>query len=1114
MRDDFYQHIISALQGPLDADLFEHCACDLLRSAYPTLAPIKGGSDSGMDGAIADGLGEPFPMVCTTDVDVLRNLTRSLKSYVAHGGQRRKAVLATSRPLTPLRKRNLSRRASELGFQLINIHDQTAMADLLYHSPEWCRDLLGITGNPPALSVVPLTVRPLLDQPLVGRKADLEWLRSGTGDKLLLGQPGSGKTFLLYKLAREGRGLFVVDRDRGTIAAAIRAQQPCTLIIDDAHTNTELLMTLLQMRAELGIEFSILASSWPGERATIADLLGLSSSSIHELEPLDRDQIVEVIHGAGIGGPDRLIGEIVDQSDGRPGLAVTLAHLCLQGGVRDVALGDALSGSLLRFLTSVVGSRAKFILAAFALGGDAGMSCAAVASETRMNLVNLTDLTSKLAAGGVILQTRTGCLAVRPRALRHALVRDVFFGEASSMPIDGLLARAEDESSMVLELIAARGRGAAVQDSLLVPRLESLDWSKTWEAYAALGRREVLSVLRTHPELVIAVAHPALHYAPELAIPLLLSRAVGDDRQLHAWPEHPLRLIQDWVKEGYPGTDEATRRRQLVGKAAEDWLIQGKDSGVGFAALRAALTPHFERQSLDPGKGTKVTISFGGLAESDIAAIQGLWPAATHLVETLAIIDWKAVREIAEDWAYPGRINANLSNEVRLAMKSFAACMLRDIVRIGSEHPGILHWADAVAQRIDCDIQVCLDPVFETLYPQENLDDFRHAAEEQASIVLELACSWADQEPSEIAKAISRAEREAGLADVRWPRWTPLLCSKIAKATRTPTLWVHALMQEGLSPDLIEPFLLASSELREPEWPTLARECLASAYSRPAALSVLLTAADTPPEVLDGALGYLHEYAQLVKVLCLRAQVPPATLTRLLQHEEAIVAEMAALGMWHARDRIPVEESLRADWRKAVIKVVEEDYWLTQVFQEDPTLARDWLEARLSEGFKHSYRHDSGLKAAVSALGPEERSQLLFRLPDDYGLEAVVQLLVGDDLDLYAQLLRRGDLEHYHLTPLGGHPDDKWIAKAKLAIGAGYDADLVAHAAVWASPEGFSFWGSEAAVWSEWIERFEPLRKHDDGDIRAVGEAGKRQSTANRNRALAEERHEAIYGLR
>ena len=598
----------------------------------------------------------------------------------------------------------------ELGFQLINIHDQTAIADLLYRSPEWCRDLLGITGNPPALSVLPLTVRPLLDQPLIGREADLQWLGFSSGDKLLVGQPSSGKTFLLYRLAREGRGVFVVDSDRGAIAASIRAQQPRTLIVDDAHTNTELLVTLLQMRNELGIEFSLLASSWPGERATITDLLGLSSGNVRELDPLDRDQMVEVIHEAGIGGPDHLIGEIVNQSEGRPGLAVTLAHLCLQGGVRDVALGDALSGSLLRFFTPIVGSRAKVILAAFALGGNAGMSCATVASETRMNLVDLADLTSKLAAGGVIFQTRTGCLAVRPRALRHALVHDVFFGEASSLPIDGLLAQAESQSSVVLELIAARGRGAAVPDSQLVPMLESLNWSETWDAYAALGRREVQAVLRAHPELVTAVAHPALHYVPELAIPLLLSGAIGDNRQLHAWPEHPLRLIQDWIKEGYPGTDEAIRRRQLVWKAAQDWLIQGKDSGVGFAALRAALTPHFERQALDPGRGTKITISFGGLAESDIAAIQGLWPAVTRLVETLAIIDWKVFREIAEDWAYPGHINADLSNEVRLLMRSLAASMLRDIVRMGSDHPAVVHWADAIARRIDCDIQVKLDP--------------------------------------------------------------------------------------------------------------------------------------------------------------------------------------------------------------------------------------------------------------------------------------------------------------------------------------------------------------------------------------------------------------------
>jgi hypothetical protein len=36
-RDPFYRQIIERLQGKLDPDLFESCAADLLREAYPTL---------------------------------------------------------------------------------------------------------------------------------------------------------------------------------------------------------------------------------------------------------------------------------------------------------------------------------------------------------------------------------------------------------------------------------------------------------------------------------------------------------------------------------------------------------------------------------------------------------------------------------------------------------------------------------------------------------------------------------------------------------------------------------------------------------------------------------------------------------------------------------------------------------------------------------------------------------------------------------------------------------------------------------------------------------------------------------------------------------------------
>ena len=122
MRDPFYQQIIERLKGRVDPDLFEACASDILRTDFPTLVPIRGGGDAGMDGAVADGKGLPFPLICTTSEDVIGNLTSSLKSYLKEGGTRQEAILATTQELTPKRRRNLESRAQELGFVLIRFY--------------------------------------------------------------------------------------------------------------------------------------------------------------------------------------------------------------------------------------------------------------------------------------------------------------------------------------------------------------------------------------------------------------------------------------------------------------------------------------------------------------------------------------------------------------------------------------------------------------------------------------------------------------------------------------------------------------------------------------------------------------------------------------------------------------------------------------------------------------------------------------------------------------------------------------------------------------------------------------------------------------------------------
>ncbi|NJL26730.1 MAG: hypothetical protein HC897_02075 [Thermoanaerobaculia bacterium] len=175
-----------------------------------------------MDGAIADGEAEPYPLVCTTGEDVIGNLTASLESYLSKGGERRKVVLATSQSLTARQRRNLEARAREKGFLLVQTIEQRGIADRLCGSSRWSKELLGLSGTPPALSSVPKTRRSLGEIELLGREADLAWLQETSGDRLVVGEPGSGKTYLLQHLVREGWGLFLNSDDRTEIANALR----------------------------------------------------------------------------------------------------------------------------------------------------------------------------------------------------------------------------------------------------------------------------------------------------------------------------------------------------------------------------------------------------------------------------------------------------------------------------------------------------------------------------------------------------------------------------------------------------------------------------------------------------------------------------------------------------------------------------------------------------------------------------------------------------------------------------------------------------------------------------------------------------------------------------
>ena len=327
VRDPLYRSIQKGLAERLDPDLFERCAVELLREVYPGIVPITGGDDGGMDGSISIGTGSPLPLIATTTAAerVSGNLKRNLRSYWRAGGSAQEAVLATSQALGGRRKRNLEKRARELGFTLCNIHDRDDFVGRLYRNPAWRKQLLGLTGDLPALSALPGRAGSRLTLDLAGREREMDWLRRARGDVVLVGQPGVGKTALLEELAKEGGGLFptvswtggamvVTSGDMRRIADAYRAQRPPRIFVDDVHLADMLIPSMIRLRDDIGADFGIVATTWPSFGGDVQRELHCPPESVFRVGGLDRKTASEIVRQVHAGFSDDLVGEILDQS--------------------------------------------------------------------------------------------------------------------------------------------------------------------------------------------------------------------------------------------------------------------------------------------------------------------------------------------------------------------------------------------------------------------------------------------------------------------------------------------------------------------------------------------------------------------------------------------------------------------------------------------------------------------------------------------------------------------------------------------------------------------------------------------------------------------------------
>lgn len=1148
-----YSDIINRLEQLRDHALFEQFAVDFLCSRGHDAALIPGGSDDGMDVAIFDGEGEPYPGTVTISPDVIGNMTKSLTQYKDKGRPRRKCIVVTSESLTARRIKNLYNRASKLDFTLVQVYGQNEIATYLYTNARWREDLLQLLGYPSAVSKKPPTNRPFADRDLVGREEAVDWLRNTLGHRLLVGESGAGKTSLLYQLAQEEEqnAWFVVRGDIGEIANAIREFDPKVLMLDGVYNDKAFVEEMLNLRhhEEVNGDFDLIVTCWNGDREDYESDLDIPSNSTFVLGRLTQDQMVEVIREAGIPDNVWLINEIVHQAAGLPGFAVTIAGLVLRGEMEKIRSAKVLSATILRFYKQIIDGPVQDILACFALGGHSGMHKDSVSVQLGIPPYELRAMVENLEAGGIVseVQNRQDHISVRPDALRHALIKDVFLSGVPSLSrsaFNRLVVESPDPKATAMELIRAKARGGKFEKGYLETYIASLEsrlweerqqilstlsphqreflampqevWSKheriykVWEEYAGLGKAEAAWVIENFNGKYSLLALPLLHHIPQHAIPKLLTEAIGDDRTLHSHPDHPLRLLQDWTKSIYQSEEEAVRRRSTILKSAKRWLLEGNDPRTGYKAILFAVIPYVEGWKSAPGSGDSGTYPTAFLPNDQLPRLHKFWKEIMASVKDIHVPDWQVFLDTIRDWAYPFHLESP-PEDVRQSMISSAREMALDVKEAAANLIGVLYRLRRLMEQSYPDLEIFKDDVIDTLYPARDLEsEWKQEVDSWQRATGALADKWKKLQPQEVIRRLISFEPEL---QQEGPRLTPSLCYRLATQTPDPLLWFDLMLPTTLPSDIVMPFLQEAIRRDTTGWEQKLRSSFETERLRGHAFQIIFTHLHVPDDLKQAAWSIAGQYVGNLQQLLWSDQLAPETMIKLFTHPDKSLVAMLAVQLWQHNKGI-IADATRPLWEQAIVKCCEGDYWLREIFKVEAELAIRWFERRFVEGsFDPPYEFRSEFSKVFAEWSLDARRKLLDIVPDGYSYNDLIVAIVGDNSALYELLLQQADrTQSTLLSPLHRSIDSVWTDFAKLAHERGHaPKEIVTHTFIAVGiPD--SWVGKYSNVWRRWRDQFEAIRNHKDEIIRHIAEVGYQRSNDQYEAELKKERDEDVYG--
>lgn len=1084
---------------------FERVACALLQPLYPGLSAVEGGHDFGRDGDIYFPLPGSGPdargRLMVTTGDPVDNMRGGLRRLVEEEQRVDLVVMICSRAVSARTRRSLAKLCQERDLPDPHVFARSWLVIALVNSPLWRERLTGVAGR----------LESLLDSPLVGsasegigsaeifgRDAERQQAQQFIDDAVdfvVTGQPGVGKTRLVQELAREVK--FLMSAEQGQVLDDLLSARPAAVVVDDAQMRLPELGLLRRARQQEDLSFSIVATTWPDKLQEVAEYLPGASELM--VPPLVRADVDALLQAVGVTG-HRARLSILDQARGRPGWALALCDLLLNGDGFQVATGSALVANVERFLLASTGSETSVdaLACVAAIGHATTKDVQRLAPLVGIAPADLSGLFYRLAHNGLLSQA-TGAWSLQPSLLGPLIARWFFvsparrdmstvvdvFPERTTRIDDGVLLAAQTGSEpaqraadvWAAEVISRGTLTAAVLDNLVT-------YSTLSERAARVAIQAVAPAIQRNPHDTspYSVVHAVVQcWALPEAVAILLDSAIGDGRARHQTPEHPLRVLAETAARVEPDVPPDIRLRERILDATLDWLVRGSTPErwlVAAEAVAGALSPTLE--GLWPSVNTvdgfviaravppavvlrRLAVLWGRVLEPF-----GLTPIGTE--ERCPVEAARLLVGLAGEWVWLAREIASsgrkLSPEQISAASEGARLIIESLRVVCERHPGLGHMANsfldgadpvvASSFTLDVDLQgfigMSRPPSLEPEDLQRHLDGQAASSRELAEKLVNLG----------VAAGVARFAQLAEQAKLAGHLYVGHEVARLmAPQLVDPGEWYlaarDAQLQDLASVALTESYLRDSArlpasvvrqELRKPDRrPLMIRSALRSTVLNDSVALVI--------EDLQGQDAFLLAHTLV------RDEVDDV-LHRLLVHPVPEIAAAAALQFdLGEAGRPTLPDSWRDAWNKAFVNArgdSDDHAWplgriLRHLVTHDPDLAEEWFKARLSELSAGPYPQrlsPRDCETYLAGLPAAHRGRLArhyLALGRVWNGRRLLAHLVGRDVSLAESLLDEGLMSIDHVLGAIGGGEGVVDHLGPLALRRGVAPALIAEAA-------------------------------------------------------------------